>query len=1760
MNPPVVSIISPGVMENITGDFEISGTATDQEEIVAITISLEKVGTSWKREWRAERGNWTTRNSASDPWAPFTEGTWIQNGGRGNILWTIQTSEPEAGNGEYLITAGAKNNVDTEGAKTQRRVVIDIDPPVVTIYTPELKKNYSDFDAYTLRDMAVLEWLHNESVTIQYEVADDFSIASVSFELEGSDGRVYYQENRPPRFFDKFSISEDNIRKLNGNIFNFEDESDKIYLQIKTTAKDKAGNERDENHGWLVWWPASDRPWIDGVGHETNASLFSVFPKTEIQGQAFDDDGVAQVSYKVYEGHGAVGTPRAEETLTNRPLVAGGSPSTFFAWKFPAPENPGEYTIVMDCKDVNGTEGVTITRYFYVMDTDKPTVVIEEPVFNETMFGNTSGIVTIRGYVEDRTSPDVLRMAWINPKGNDPTGSRINYRDQTFASWNGSSPDASGNRLWTIALGTPTLTDGRMRRSFSQPINLFNDLGIATPVGTPPETPGIPTQYFVFRVQTNAVGSVPARAATAQHTVRGDVEPPTLDIKGITLTRGATNTVYLMDENGNLSVNGQPQGAIMVMEKNDTLTLNGTWSDDSWAHWGTTSGVNRMGDFTVTWNSKAVTGGGLNYTTPAPNSTWTAGPWTVPDDELLKGGGFIQVSLKDLTGNRGSLSRTVKVDTNVPVLQYATSEKDDGHYKNGTAIQILLEFNTEVTYFGNNAPVLNMTVGGNAAGTATWDSTSNGKTTHVFNYTVGNQTTSQTGDLLSIDTIVMNGGNWGAVAIGPYASPVFPAGGNLGDRKKLYVDNAPPSIKQIMSLTGVSGVENYNRAGTIYIRVDFNEEITYANNSAFSLTLNAIRGSSYVTVTDYSLLGREALLFIYTIAVDNTPTSPSVESLRVTGYNLNGVTDLAENALGSSVYTNIHEGPTAKTIYIDTASPIAPAINGISAGNFSVPQNFTIVPSEAVARLEYQISFNGEWSSWEPYTRTSPIGEWDSWTTSPGTPVPIQNPGTYIIRARQYDRAGNVSASRDSPTFTIETNDPLLVSFGGSPTGTYKAGQLINIDLNMRENITIGGTGTMTLTLNNGGTATLTSGSGTATLRFSFTPANSTHDIDPLKITAINMDNVALNRPGTPPVNLASQITADNKLGLISTGKGLDFYTKIKIDTSTPTFTRAELNATGTQLTLIFNKEIYKGTGNITLTVPVADYRAPAVLTRSEYLRYNTGNALANHYTAGTNGTNATFVAYTDEKYILNWTINPADNNGDNAARNALVNAGANKVEVAVVSGAVKKGDEAANNTLIVDLSPAWGYVLPVKGVGYTLTFPNTLIQDSLNNNLPATPATITVNALANPGVNQPYVRIQKTRGDYSPTTETGMLPVQTNATAVNMRTAVTNSGVAWTYGYNRNGTYAWPDSEDNLMNRTVNSYWVRTVNGDRILQAEWNPAGPDDNEWNTPWRKWWADILGVTYNGGLLPSSITVLEELGGGTWALQNTTRTRIVVTQPTTAQVKIDCQTPDATIGYSYQSYSTTPVEGTSATPFNGTSRPAQPGTGTPSTPTTGTAPNTVSFTLGNATNITDGYLYNITATATKGTSVTAYDKAARSVIRFLDINNAANWSELGTIAGGQSKTLNLWLRGGDQASGANLTPGFPLAWDEKDYGGARLLTHDSGIWYWITWEVSARPALFHFLAGTVRNPATTQEAATIINDMNNGPRDWSWGKNAWAFQHDKYPLHPGGSLAFSAGTGKNQGNPKPGGDYNGTWVTFSDMATDKFEFYGNFGGSR
>ncbi len=1234
MVPPTVTIDSPDFMENVGSVFTIKGTAADKEGIILLTITVEyvtKEGEGWKQEFRSERGLWSSRSTASPVWEyTNNNGVWTALDKK-NIFWSVGVSMPkDTLDGEYLISVSAENSVNKTSAVQQRRVIKDASPPVVTILAPmlELDSYETIFDAYKLQNPSILNRLHSGEIAVQYEIKDDFSFAGLYFQLADDEETIYYNPDANPvenmGWSGKAIIPGTEIRDAGGNPI-----TGKKYLQLISTVTDQAGNKSlPRSHGWLVWWPEADKPWVDGFGVENQAEaqqLCRVYPGSVIQGQAYDNKSVYSVSYKIYDGGN--GQLVDEGVVYNQPLEGGKDTSAFFNWTITSPTKYAVYKIVIDCEDKQGNKGEQVTRYFYVYDVDAPSISVTKPAAQETLFGNVDGDFTVEGIAGDGVEPKRLTMVRLNPNAVDEN--RVLYLSTEYAGWNTPGKDAKGNMIWELDLiPKGKNNEGRVEKTFSKSLNLFDDLNI----GTGPDEFSLATQSFIFRVEGDE-----GRALTLPYSVRGDIQPPSLSIDRIIVKRTGV-------EVQNRTTLELKNDVMDFMKEGDEIYLSGTWNDDSAKIW---KDKDKMGIFTVSWNGTPVDAS-LEY--DGANGTWEAGPVIYHQGEEGSGDGDITVTLHDIGNNIAKRSFSARIDTNNPVLRFVTSDVSDGSYSIGKEINIYLEFNKDVEYTGADIPYLNLNNGKTAERTS-----GDGTMRHKFTYTVADG--DDTASFLNVTSIEFGSGTW--TGGGAADMTTIPAGKNLSDTKKIKIDTEPPSISRVESMNEAG----YYKAGsTINLRLYFNEKIVFNRGSGGAqLGLDNLIGSTDGTtdVLNQNVSGQDFLLFTY-----RTVNSHNTSALSVTGLTLNAgasIKDEAGNAL--TVFSipagkNIADGTEGKTIVIDTTKPNPPVLSH-AGGTFKTAQTFTVSGGESGALAEYSI--NG---SWHTYT-----GE-----------VEIQNIGSYTISTRQTDRAGNVSDNTASVTITIEEDIPLLRSFSGSsPSGTYKTGDPITIILNLSKVVDITGDPQLKLNAGNNTAVALFDGtnrSNTSTLKFNYTIALG-NDVGTLGINSIDLVGVTLTADGKI---VTAELRTDGKDG---SGNSLSDYARITIDTTVPVFTGASYDADNSKLTLNFSKKIYKGSGVITLTQQ-GTYLAPAVLTKDEYNRFGGASVLGAYYTVGTNGTNAAGAADLTEKYILNYDL---DTN-NTALVTALKSRNADKVIIPVTAGVVKVN----NNSLEVTLSGNYAF------------------------------------------------------------------------------------------------------------------------------------------------------------------------------------------------------------------------------------------------------------------------------------------------------------------------------------------------------------------------------------------------------------------------------------------------------------------------------------
>jgi hypothetical protein len=1556
----------------------------------------------------------------------------------------------------------------------------------------------------------------------------------------------------------------------------------KATVKVVAVCYDAAGNPNQEKTlGYFISWPKANTPWIvftdgmeppDGsygryISYDKDQSpplpdnyayvednVFTVYPGRSIKGTAFQAHGVKEVKYTLYklniEGNtlhtrndAKTEIEQQNEIIPNPPFT-GGTFSTIFPWEFKVPPFTGYYVFTIEAFSSQGVPSANYEMLFRVHDITFPSFTEGPyPIATEPLFMNIDGAgkITISGKVSDATEIRSLCMVWINPESKDYSAmSQLAYfRDANYPGWKAALNLTPGtwdtekeniplygdkypydsskpNKLWRLELtgGDIDWETNKKVFNYSQTIDLSGVLNIG--IGKQP----LKSQVFLLRAE-NPDG----KCTVITYAPQGDTLAPRISISNVKIKNGTRDPVTY--ESGKYAV-------IPQFNNGDTITINGTWWEDSVHEQYLDINTYFKDNFKITVNNQEISGINLNRTGGEQgdwNITVNVGGGGLSPDKL-KDTLVVGVTVKDIGGNTAEAGSSWLIQSDNLRLMRISSEKEDGTYKADETIVIFLEFSKPVilTNPGSGTPELILSSDTGSIARAVYQVGNNQNSRQYFEYKVSTGNTTGTG-YLNVKGLYYNGEYTSSTSFGTNDYPFTWSRGTSGSDdyeevritmqtkagtppyydgntketsgyyvrtlptattstdpnyqftllagKHFTIDTQAPSVK---SITRNSNAGDY-RTGDIYFTVNFSEEVKIGTTPpSFPLRLGnggASKNASFVRVNG------EAITFMYNIQDGDTSNGNQiyVSSTIYTG----NITDLAGNPLPVNAMVDLSENERTLTgIYVDTVKPSTPVVRILSAAGTGTTANALTnsvgasdikAESGAVAidlknlyhnnlylaiegmskdawdltstSLEYSIN-NGV--SWTTFNSSSPIG---GNTTNTG--VPLSQTGTYQIKARQIDRAGNVSDESNTVNFTWDKGNLITRISSTSANGVYTNNitnggtrtDTINITVNFRKPVRFG-TNQPQITLSNiSPAATLsatgyTSGSTVTELSFTYAVAATANTAAGLKLDVSNFVLNGASAQDNDNVSVSDylKMPASNLATLKDITVQTGALTRTGITTSDSLVTGGGIQADGsynTALVLTFNHNIVKGKGTITIIQQTTDYRLPAVLMESQFSKYRNIINVNNYYTRGSNGYNYTDAANrgadTSTKYILSYSVDTAatanapNATGSDVQKLAEAFRQAEKVVLDINAQAVRI-NPSNQNQLIVELTGT--NTLQVPGVTYEVSYPGGFVQNSLDTPCAATASTIPIS-----GIAKPFIRINKK---------------QESITVSN-----------------------------NPTNR------------------------------------------------------------------------QPRLVAVQPFKAEVRMDCRTPNTTIRYTTLDASTnvtsqnwntstnTPVNQQPAGPHDLTNpaAPAQPADPN-STPTpTGRTNYSAPFEIGD--NNYQGYQWYVRARASIGTggnesswtwSAASEEMAFRTVVTY-DINNMSATDGIrpgNTTADGVGDQI--WIRGGD-AIGSSSVPGFPLTWDitntefntlktDMKRAGIRLFTMTSvttsatannGFWYastwkWITWDINT-DAYFDIILG--REPAANQSTANEAWQY--GPKQWSYQRAGWTAFKEQCRILPG-----------------------------------------------
>jgi hypothetical protein len=634
--------------------------------------------------------------------------------------------------------------------------------------------------------------------------------------------------------------------------------------------------------------------------------------------------------------------------------------------------------------------------------------------------------------------------------------------------------------------------------------------------------------------------------------------------------------------------------------------------------------------------------------------------------------------------------------------------------------------------------------------------------------------------------------------------------------KHLTIDTAAPTVSAI-SANNEAGY--YRTDDEIFITVDFNKPVLVGTGvNRPRLTLNVRNGGTATQQTsnedaDIRVNGNR-VTFVYKAAANDYSgnTANNLDQITVTTFS-GRITDLAGNQLAATGISGMAAASRTLTgRYIEARAVGTPTARVLSANNIANVVTNTVngttqtgISTNANRALSNVYS-NNLYLAFEGNTTMSgtavaqkhdyieysinggAAGSWVRVQTANKNNIPIQisQTGTYNLVARQFDMAGNVSATTPAITFTWDPGS--LITYIGSTNadGIYSHNtgyNTIPITIYFRKPVSFSAQPSIALNVTRGGnnytfqSGTLPNGGlGLEEVTWTYTvvlgdaiPSNANLDVTALTITSgtiRDQNGVDLSGYISVPSGASNARLANNKsIKINTTPLSVTSAPAFAIDTAwgVTTETADNNNAANyqgikrsdgsywTTLEMTFNNAISKGDGNITIIQNEANYRVPIVLTDAQYNRFRNVTGFDTYYTRGTNGYIDGTGSDTSTKYILNYIYHPQ---GGLAASGTIIGAAvlpasfsnafrtAEAITIPVASQAV----EINGNTIKIRLTGSNAPQVP--GATYTVSYPSGFVVDSLGNQCPAavTGGTPTYGNVTLAGIARPFVRVRKTQ------------------------------------------------------------------------------------------------------------------------------------------------------------------------------------------------------------------------------------------------------------------------------------------------------------------------------------------------------------------------------------------------------------------------------
>jgi len=1836
---PELIFTSPAPRKAVNSHFLLTGTVSDTRNIKQMLVKVEKDRDPFPRQWRNIGGKWEISDDYGSSWSAFSQASWE---GSNFVNWGIQVDmtingvPPDEGQYMFIAQAWDKGELSDDNSFKTLILIIDNEPPSVSINKPLLYDRYLSYDKDTdkfdvtsddgkeleklrnltdWRDSEIVGKFQTNEFDLQWSIEENFNIWSFDLRLYKMDVeidedkssslpedyiyRVYQNsqpmpESPPPSLYVRpnGTVRIPALNRASGDYGNGYLKSPittaNTTIRVVAVCYDVAGHPTEEKTlGYFIYWADADIPWITFSGdiktpeyynntptvNSFNANVqdqtkgaFMIYPRVAIKAIAFHAQGIQKVTYSLYRlddppfasTYAATGKTLLAE-YTNIEILNQISSRGKFDWGFEPVPRSAYYVVTATTLSISGKTSDPVSAIFRVQDITFPDFPqsVKPPALDPLFQNITSDSITISGVVADATEVDTLCLVWINPQSkNAAANAQLEYfRDADYQGWKDALTCVTGgaykeegyfdsinkNKLWKLNVTKSTdypnsinPATQRVEYKFSKIIPI-SDLNIGISVDKQP----LKSQVFLLR----AANKNP-KVTIITYTPQGDESPPTIEITNAVIKSGL-DTITLTP--------GQFGQEIKKFKNGDTITINGTWKEDSIKYLDFNTYL--KDNFKITINQTILTPSTFTGNTPgSDNGTWQVvatvkdtAPFAANNIPLtnLKDTMVVSATLKDIGGNVSEDGASWLIESDQLRLVRISSEAADQTYNSGN-IDIFLEFNKPVLLkSGRSAnPVLTLKVGGGTATAAyiTVPPQSTQSTRQYFRYRIdpgqnaldpnwldvlgldgalsGNywepaaypftwvagteeiRITKGDSGHLEGDTRTSNGVNYYVRRI-PVATNITPPPNGdvpytLAKGKNIGIDTQAPTVQSIYSSNKAG---HYAEGSEIIINVVFSEAVKISGTPQLNLQVYKYTGGP-VTVTSVTTDGTvkvndKTVTFSYTVKATDTTGDKKVI---VTSFTGGSITDIAGNAMAAMTLSETNRslnGGSANNgdgIFINTISPAVPVFRALksSTNTDTITNNFGTGVSGASA-VDLKSVYNDElWFAIIGDTNTINTG--------------ISATGNQRLQYLEY--------SLDATT----VNPPINWKRIDSTTGAaFKQDIYGKYTVRVRQ---IDKAGNASAASN---AVSLNWDPGEIITRIDSSTPNGTYTNNSARQDKINITlyfRKPLTITGTPQITLnairgagSTKVTVDG-VAAVNTSY-LSFTYSVAANDNTPNSGTTNLDVDALNITATDTDLV-----NVNSLIKLPSDSANRLINRKEIKVVTSALALS--------GSNPTYAisASGDEAtgtIMLTYNRSISKRSGDITITQKTANyrlpAVLTETQAARYKSArnfntyYSRGTNGADNgvpdtsTKFVLSYEQTTVVTPNNGgtaqeqMAYDFLMAEKVTLPISSQDITITGNTLTINLT---GLNA----LQVLGATYDIVIPEGLvqdsLGYQSPAVSYN--------------GSGGNAAYTAPG---------VNRPFVRVdkkVNMDRIESAAGNNTSP---------------YLMANFNGLIqtrarldcrTPSSIVRYRADGAEHRAIEVDSSQGIfdnngIAYNGAANYYKNTNDNADENNlnNVTVQNVAETGTDGTEYSSFSDSSAHITVGTST--------------YTDTNSRENLAGYVWRIGVRSRNGSTNNSaqYEEIAFRTVLTYEVNNFSNTSQGQTIGNGDQ----IWIRGGD-APGSSTVSGFPLNWQD-DYGklntdknraGIKLLRRVTyttnmntlSIWRWVSWEINVRTWFDIVLAHNI--DASTP---SVNEAWQYGPRQWAYQRAGWTAAKEAYTLYPGKHrwLRNSNGTSYNSG---------------------------------